>query len=210
MIDYLRLIFKLIFSPTLWISEKIKSKPKSVINKYEKITILIPAHNEEFGIKESIESALNTDYPNKEIIVIDDGSTDGTHLIAHKYAEKGLIKLLHCDTASGSKATALNYGVNYATSNYVICMDGDTQLDKNALKNTVGYFDDDEVVALSGNVKIIAGDDGKTNTLTNLQKYEYMVAIELGRRFTSFFQILLVISGAFGVGIWSISNFIKK
>jgi cellulose synthase/poly-beta-1,6-N-acetylglucosamine synthase-like glycosyltransferase len=159
---------------------------------------LIPAHNEEYGIRKAIESALATDYPNKEIIVIDDGSTDGTYLIAHKFAEKGMIKLIHRDTASGSKATALNYGANYATGEYIICMDGDTMLDKNALKNAVKHFDDD-VVALSGNVKIIAGDEGKKNIITELQSYEYMVAIELGRRFTSFFQILLVISGAFGV-----------
>jgi cellulose synthase/poly-beta-1,6-N-acetylglucosamine synthase-like glycosyltransferase len=78
-------------------------------------------------------------------------------------------------------------------------MDGDTKLDKNALKNSIPHFDDDEVVALSGNVKIVSGDDGVNNTVTNLQKYEYMVAIELGRRFTSFFGILLVISGAFGI-----------
>jgi len=78
-------------------------------------------------------------------------------------------------------------------------MDGDTKLDKNALKNSIPHFDDDRVVALSGNVKIISGDDGVNNTVTNLQKYEYMIAIELGRRFTSFFGILLVISGAFGI-----------
>ena len=195
MVDYTRSLFKLIFFSIYWLQGT-----KSVImtGKNEKVTILIPAHNEEYGIGEAIESALATDYPNKEIIVIDDGSDDDTYLIAYKFAEKGLIKLVHRDTASGSKATALNYGANYATGEYIICMDGDTKLDKDALKNAVNYFDDD-VVALSGNVKIIAGDNGITNTVTRLQSYEYMVAIELGRRFTSFFKILLVISGAFGV-----------
>ena len=194
--DYIRSFFKLIFFPVYWLQGK--SKPVKINTKNEKITILIPAHNEEYGIQEAIESALATDYSNKEIIVIDDGSKDDTYLIAHRFAEKGLIKLVHRDTASGSKATALNYGANYATGEYIICMDGDTKLDKDALKNAVNQFDDD-VVALSGNVKIIGGDDGITNTVTKLQSYEYMVAIELGRRFTSFFQILLVISGAFGV-----------
>ena len=194
--DYVRSLFKLIFFPVYWLQGR--SKPVMVNSKNEKITILIPAHNEAYGIREAIESAIATDYPNKEIIVIDDGSKDDTYLIAHRFAEKGLIKLIHRDTASGSKATALNYGANYATGEYIICMDGDTKLDKDALKNAVNHFDDD-VVALSGNVKIIGGDDGVVNTVTKLQSYEYMVAIELGRRFTSFFQILLVISGAFGV-----------
>ena len=52
---------------------------------------------------------------------------------------------------------------------------------------------------MSGNVRILSGDDGVDNLLTKLQTYEYMIAIELGRRFTSFFQVLLVISGAFGI-----------
>ena len=54
-------------------------------------------------------------------------------------------------------------------------------------------------MAFSGNVKILTGDGGVENLLTKFQKYEYMIAIELGRRFTSIFQVLLVISGAFGI-----------
>ena len=72
-------------------------------------------------------------------------------------------------------------------------------MDKSALKNTAQYFDDPDIAAFSGNVKILAGDNGIKNLLTKLQTYEYMIAIELGRRFTSVFQILLVISGAFGI-----------
>ena len=196
--DYIRSIFKLLFFPILWLSKKSKNQEWNT-NSNKKVTILIPAHDEAYGIRESIESALATDYANKEIIVIDDGSKDDTYLIAYQFAKKGLIKLIHRDTASGSKATALNYGTNYATGDYMVCMDGDTKLDKNALKNSIPHFNDDGVVALSGNVEIVSGDDGVNNTVTNLQKYEYMVAIELGRRFTSFFGILLVISGAFGI-----------
>ena len=170
--------------------------PQSMFNK--KISILIPAYNEELGIRESIRSALETQYPNKEIIVIDDGSKDNTWQIANSFAERGLIKLIHRDTSSGSKATALNHGLAYATGDYVLCMDGDTILDKSALANAAPYFDDD-TTAFSGNVKILAGDGGITNLLTKLQEYEYMIAIELGRRFTSVFQVLLVISGAFGI-----------
>ena len=135
----IRSIFKLHFFPLSWLREKSKKKISMNVP-YSRITILIPAHNEEYGIKESIESALATDYPDKEIIVIDDGSTDDTHLIASKFAEKGLIKLIHRDTASGSKATALNYGANYATGNYFVCMDGDTKLDKGLFEKCHGKF----------------------------------------------------------------------
>jgi cellulose synthase/poly-beta-1,6-N-acetylglucosamine synthase-like glycosyltransferase/sugar lactone lactonase YvrE len=196
--DYTRTIFKIFFFSIHLVLRK--SDKKSFGDNYNpKITILIPAHNEEYGIQESIKAALETDYTNKEIIVIDDGSKDNTYLIANSFAEQGLIKLVHRDTASGSKATALNYGMNYATGDYILCMDGDTKLDKYALKNAVKHFSNENVVALSGNVRIFAGDNGINNLLTKLQTYEYMIAIELGRRFTSIFQILLVISGAFGI-----------
>ncbi len=196
--DYIRSAFKIIFFAIHILTTKSKNKQSYLLFK-PKITILIPAHNEEYGIKKSIETALATNYPNKEVIVIDDGSKDNTYLIANSFAEKGLIKLIHRETASGSKATALNYGMNYATGDYVLCMDGDTLLDKDALKNAAKHFANEDVVGISGNVRILSGDDGVENLLTKLQTYEYMVAIELGRRFTSFFHILLVISGAFGI-----------
>ena len=72
-------------------------------------------------------------------------------------------------------------------------------MDKDAILNAIQKFDDAEVSAISGNVKIKSGDGGVVNTLTNLQKYEYLIAIELGRSFTSLLNVLLVISGAFGI-----------
>ncbi len=69
-----------------------------------KISLIIPAHNEEAIIERAIESALETNYPNKEIIVVDDGSTDRTYQIALLYSKNGRIKLGHRDVASGSKS----------------------------------------------------------------------------------------------------------
>ena len=196
--DYVRTVFKTIFL-SLHLSRKNKGKPLPPISTTKKITIMIPAHNEESGIKASIEAAIKTKYKNKEIIVIDDKSTDNTYAIAKEFSDKGLIKLLHRKQASGSKASALNYGFAYATGDLILCMDGDTLLDESSLQNAVNYFDDKEVKAVSGNVKILSGDDGVTNTLTKSQAYEYLIAIELGRSFTSILNILLVISGAFGI-----------
>ncbi|NNL59283.1 MAG: glycosyltransferase, partial [Nitrosopumilus sp.] len=200
--DYTRAIFKILFFAIYFLSGKMKSKtpsPLSLIMSAKKISILIPAHNEEVGIRKSIESALAIDYPNKEIIVIDDNSKDNTWNIANSFAEQGQIKLVSRPPAPSSKASALNHGLNFATGDYVLCMDGDTELDKDALKNAVPYFDDKDTVAFSGNVKILNGDGGVDNLLTKLQTYEYIIAIELGRRFTSALKILLVVSGAFGI-----------
>ena len=196
--DYVRTIFKTIFL-SMHLSRKSNGKSLPPLTTNKKITIMIPAHNEESGIKASIEAAIRTKYKNKEIIVIDDKSTDNTYAIAKEFSDKGLIKLLHRKQASGSKASALNYGFAYATGDLILCMDGDTLLDEASLNNAIHYFDDKEVKAVSGNVKILSGDDGVVNTLTKSQAYEYLIAIELGRSFTSILNILLVISGAFGI-----------
>ncbi|MDH3278775.1 MAG: glycosyltransferase [Nitrosopumilus sp.] len=163
----------------------------------KKISILIPAHNEESCIHESIEASLATFYPNKEIIVIDDGSTDNTYNIAKKYADKNLIKLVHIKKG-GSKAAALNFGYTYSTGDIVITMDADTKLECHSLEKIIRKFDDQRIVAVSGNI-IPLGDDHVTNLLTKIQSNEYAISFEIGKRISSCFNILLVISGAFGV-----------
>ncbi|MDH3852847.1 MAG: glycosyltransferase [Nitrosopumilus sp.] len=195
--DYLRTFGKIIFL------EIIKKRKKMLpVESYfrvhdKKISILIPAHNEESCIKESIESALDTIYPNKEIIVIDDGSTDNTYAIAKQYADKNLIKLVHLKRG-GSKAAALNFGYLHSKGEIVITMDADTKLEKYALEKIVRRFDDQKVSALSGNI-VPYGDDGITNILTKIQQNEYAVSFEIGKRFSAHLNVLLVISGAFAV-----------
>ena len=198
--DYIRTAGKIIVLSVVGSYRKFRKKEiLSQLKLTKKLTIMIPAYNEELGIEESIKAAISNSYPNKEIIVIDDASKDDTYKIAKKYADSGQIRLLHRTTGSGSKAAALNYGAQFATGDLVLCMDGDTILDKNAISNAINKFDDTQVHAVSGNVKIKSGDGGVNNILTDLQKYEYLIAIELGRSFTSLLNVLLVISGAFGI-----------
>ena len=201
-LDYFILISKIIVT----FVSRLRPKPSYDSLYNPKITIMIPAHNEEKGIENAINSILGAEYNNKEIIVIDDGSKDNTYQIAKKYSDQNLLKLIHRDEASGSKATALNYGSAYATGDLILCMDGDTVIEPQALHRIVGHFKDDDVVAVAGNVRIAGGDPGPDNLpvhnlLTKLQSYEYIVAMELGRRFSTlgFTTIVAIISGAFGV-----------
>ncbi|MDH5568313.1 MAG: glycosyltransferase family 2 protein [Nitrosopumilus sp.] len=201
-LDYFILISKIIVT----FASRLRPKPPYDSLYNPKITIMIPAHNEEKGIENAINSILGAEYNNKEIIVIDDGSTDNTYQIAKKYSDQNLLKLIHHNQASGSKAAALNYGSAYATGDLILCMDGDTVIEPQALHRIVGHFKDDSVVAVAGNVRIAGGDPGSDNLpvhnlLTKLQSYEYIVAMELGRRFSTlgFTTIVAIISGAFGV-----------
>jgi cellulose synthase/poly-beta-1,6-N-acetylglucosamine synthase-like glycosyltransferase len=163
-----------------------------------KVSVIIPAHNEEKTILASINSAMEADYPDKEVVVVDDGSKDKTYVLAKSYANRGSVKLLHRDVASGSKAGAMNHGLLFASGDVVVTVDADTLLEKSSLKQIVRMLDDPNVSAVSGNVRILRGEKGGNNLTVKLQAYEYVLSLELGRRFNSVIGSLLMISGAFG------------
>jgi len=163
-----------------------------------KVSLIIPAHNEEAIIERAIESALETNYPNKEIIVVDDGSTDRTYQIALPYSRKGRIKLCRRDVASGSKAGALNYGLFFASGDIIVTVDADTLIERNSLRELIKPLSDPAFSATSGNVRILGGEGGAMNLIVKIQAYEYLISMELGRRFQALSGTLLIISGAFG------------
>ncbi|MGB9842273.1 MAG: glycosyltransferase family 2 protein [Candidatus Bathyarchaeales archaeon] len=198
LIDFTRSVVKcvLLLFHSFFINLKRKSKSPEYFT--PKVSLIIPAHNEEKAIERAVTSALEVDYPNKEIIVVDDGSTDRTYQLAYPYAQKGLIKLLRRESASGSKAGALNYGVLFARGDVIVTVDADTLIERDAIKEIVKPLANPKVSAVSGNVRILAGEHGGQNLLVKLQAYEYLLSLELGRRFNSLIGTLLIISGAFG------------
>ena len=110
-----------------------KIKPKreqNVSNHFPLVSILVPAYNEENTIMPTIESLLEADYPNKEIIVIDDGSEDNTFIKAQPYAIKGKITLLK--KPRGGKASALDLGLGSSRGDIIISMDSDTVVHRNS------------------------------------------------------------------------------
>lgn len=149
---------------------------------YVPVSILIPAHNEELNIVETVHSLLDLKYKLYEIIVIDDGSTDDTSKKLIKYFHMNLVarpihRQLNCapiravyettDTRvkitllikeNGGKADALNAGINASNYPYFTCMDADSMLQKDALENIVRpILSDDRVVACGGIVRISNG-----------------------------------------------------
>jgi glycosyltransferase involved in cell wall biosynthesis len=115
-----------------YLEDKFKEKP---VKRWPPVSIIIPAHNEEKVIGKCIESVLAIDYPNKEIIVVDDGSTDRTYELAIHYQEKG-IKLFRRPKASG-KSVALNTGLMISSGEIIITCDADSQISKSALRTIV-------------------------------------------------------------------------
>jgi cellulose synthase/poly-beta-1,6-N-acetylglucosamine synthase-like glycosyltransferase/peptidoglycan/xylan/chitin deacetylase (PgdA/CDA1 family)/spore germination protein YaaH len=163
----------------------LKTKPK--------VSIIVPGYNEEVTIVKTIENLLNSYYPNFEIIVVDDGSKDNTFkIVADKYA--GHPKVVIYTKPNGGKASALNFGIEKATGNYLVCIDADTILMPEAISKMMPLFVDEKVVAVAGNVQV-----GNTvNLLTNWQSIEYISSQNFDRRAFDYINSIMVVPGAIG------------
>lgn len=157
---------------------------------YPRMSVLVPAYNEEKVIRTTIESLLSTDYPDKEIIVIDDGSKDKTLEIASYYKDR--VKVLHKE--NGGKASALNLGMLYATGSIIVILDADTIIGHTALKHIAKSFTNENVVAVAGNIKI----RNRMNCLTWCQALEYLSGIQIMRRGLDYFGAITIVPGALG------------
>ncbi|UQZ74250.1 glycosyl transferase [Niallia circulans] len=198
------------------------------------VSIIVPAYNEEAGIIPSVRSLLSINYPQFEIIVVNDGSIDQTlqkmmeqyemvHIekvvrkqlstkpIKGIYQSKLLPKLYLIDKENGGKADALNAGLNFSHFPYICSLDGDSVLERDAfLKVMKPIMDsDEEVIASSGSIRIANGCKIKNgqvleiglsrHPLVIMQIIEYLRAFLMGRIGLSRHNLLLIISGAFGV-----------
>ena len=124
---------------------------------------------------------MENPYRNKEIIVVDDHSTDNTFQEAYPYHQRGDIKLLRRKGSKGSRASPINFGITFATGDILVVVDADSILERNSIIEVVKYMSLPNVVAGAGDVRVLSGDDDVTNLLTKCQSYEYLIAFELGR-----------------------------
>jgi cellulose synthase/poly-beta-1,6-N-acetylglucosamine synthase-like glycosyltransferase len=134
---------------------------------------------------------IETKYPRKEILFVDDGSKDRTLEIAKQFKKDVIV--LHKE--NGGKASALNYGLQYAKGEIVVVVDADTIIGRNSLKEIVKGFEVDEhVAAVAGNIKV----RNRVNWITKCQALEYLVGIQVIRRAFDTFGSITVVPGALG------------
>ena len=158
----LRYMFLLFFS-MLKIIFKTSDKKKKIENYNKKISVIIPAYNEEAVIAQSIKSLLNQSYPNKEIIIVDDGSTDKTYKIANQFTIYPEVKIL--TKPNEGKAKTINYGINHSSGELIMVVDADSKLEKNAIQLMANYFNDPQIAAVAGSVYVA----NQINLWTKLQ-----------------------------------------
>ncbi|HSJ97497.1 MAG TPA: glycosyltransferase [Myxococcota bacterium] len=160
------------------------------------VTILVPAYNEGACIQGSIRSLLELDYPRYEILVIDDGSKDDTYAKAAVYeGDHGRAVVRVLTKPNGGKARALNTGIAQATSDFILCMDGDSALHPATLRRAIRHFTDPAIGAVAGSVKVV----NRTNLLSSLQALEYIEGLNMVRAAQGFFRLVNIIPGPIGV-----------
>ncbi|MQA03341.1 MAG: glycosyltransferase [Streptosporangiales bacterium] len=138
------------------------------------VSVVVPAYNERECIAATVRSIVASEHP-VEVIVVDDGSTDGTAEVAERL---GLGNVRVIRRANGGKPSALNAGIAAASSDLIVMVDGDTTFAPQTVSNLVRPFADPRIGAVAGNVKV--GD--RRNMVGLWQHIEYVIGFNIDRR----------------------------
>ena len=185
-----RQFFYLFFS----VCEEMRRQRLPTEYKLHPISIIVPAYNEAVVISDTIDILKQLDYPVYEVIVIDDGSTDGTFQVATRtVAGDRRFKVLR--KANGGKANALNMGIQNSVYDYIFCMDADSVLEANSLRFGIRHFADPEVAAVAGSVLV----QNRTNWVTSFQTVEYLTGLNFFKAAQSFLGLVTIIPGPSGL-----------
>ncbi|WP_406494607.1 glycosyltransferase [Streptomyces sp. NBC_01604] len=158
------------------------------------VSVIVPAYNEKECIANTLKSLAQSTHP-IEIIVVDDGSTDGTSEIARSAADSlGMFNVRVIRQENAGKPAALNNGVRSASHDLVVMMDGDTVFEADTVRQLVQPFADPEVGAVAGNAKV-----GNRDTVIGAwQHIEYVMGFNLDRRMYDLLRCMPTIPGAIG------------
>lgn len=160
------------------------------------VSILAPGKNEGKNLYKLVKSLEAQTYQNYEIIIVDDGSDDDTPIIGRSLEKAGLIDLFIRNHVRGGKASAANLALRYAKGKYILHLDADSSLDRNAIERIITrFYLDDKIGCVGGNLKVRNSDESLAATM---QAIEYLMSISVGRIITSYLGIYRIISGAFG------------
>ncbi|MCI7597881.1 MAG: glycosyltransferase [Prevotella sp.] len=163
---------------------------------WSRVTIIVPAYNEEVDAVASLENLLHQDYPCYDIVFVDDGSKDSTYdKVRTAFAGNGKIHIY--TKPNGGKASALNFGIAHTDADFVVCIDADTKLKPDAVTMLMRHFLVDRegrVGAVAGNVKV----GNLVNMLTKWQAIEYTTSQNFDRMAYSAINAITVVPGAIG------------
>ena len=175
--------------------------PPGAENFRPRVTVIVPAYNEEKVIERTVRSVLASDYPDLKVIVVDDGSKDETFAVAQEVFQREIAagRVLLLTKENGGKAEALNYGLRHTKDEFYVGIDADTSIAPNAVGRLVAHFADPEVGAVAGNAKV----GNRVNLWTRWQALEYITSQNFERRALNVLGAVSVVPGA--IGAWRTS-----
>ena len=157
------------------------------------VTVLIPAHNEENVIVQTVTSVLLSDHRDLQIIVVNDGSTDKTReLLDANFGHEPRVRIIH--QVNRGKAAALQLAMSQATAEFVVTIDADTEIESDAIRKLLRHFSDPKIGAVAGNVKV----GNRSRWLTRWQALEYITSQNMEKRAFDLLNCITVVPGALG------------
>jgi len=165
-------------------------------SKKDIVSIIVPCYNEQDVIVHSLKSIIAQTYPNIEILVVDDGSSDRTYELAKTFTfDNGHRSLQVLSKPNGGKSRALNFAIKRAKGNLICCVDADSKLDKFAVELLVQHFKDPQIAAVAGSVSVVNTD----TFLTKLQSLEYIQGLNMVKNGQSYLKLVNIIPGPLGM-----------
>jgi spore germination protein YaaH/peptidoglycan/xylan/chitin deacetylase (PgdA/CDA1 family)/glycosyltransferase involved in cell wall biosynthesis len=192
---YLTLARSLLFG-AMAVTQKLRLRLRRFKEAYAPpVSVIIAAYNEEKVITKTIDSLLTCDYPNLEIVVVDDGSKDRTlGVLQQNYAHEPRVRIF--TQPNGGKSSALNQAIRESKNDILVALDADTIFERSTIRMLVRHFSDAKVGAVSGNAKV----GNRHNWITRFQSIEYICGFNLDRRALDLLNAITVVPGA--VGAW--------
>ena len=190
----IQLCAALLYSPI----EKLRYRQRND-RRLPRVSVIVPAWNEEVGIIKTMESVVRARYANFELVVVNDGSTDRTHELVTEYIKQhraskktgGHPPIKYLNLPNGGKATAMNRALEVVDGEIMITIDADSVMDPYAIRQFVDSFTDEKVAGVAGNV-IVAN---RNKPLELLQQLEYLYGFFF-KRADSVFNSVYIIGGA--------------
>ena len=168
-----------------------RAPPVDVPGFLPSVSVLVPAYNEAVGIAQAVRSLVRSDYPHLDVVVVDDGSTDGTAEVVEALGQDR-VSVIRQDNRG--KAAALNTGIAHSSGEVVVMVDADTVFAPDTVRCLVAPFADPEVGAVSGNAKV----GNPRRLLGRWQHLEYVMGFNLDRRMFHVLGCIPTVPGAVG------------
>jgi len=177
----------------LAIIEKLRPDKAQLSDPPPSVTVLIPAHNEESVIVQTVTSVLLSDLEDIRVVVVDDGSSDRTlELLQTNFGNNACVRIIH--QVNRGKAAALNNALSHAQTEIVVTIDADTEIEPDAIRKLVRHFSIPSVGAVAGNVKV----GNRSKWLTRWQALEYITSQNMEKRAFDLLNCITVVPGALG------------